>query len=51
MTEEPTAGGELATVESIRMQREADQLGEPAEAASQLAKKLGLEPYPVNRTR
>jgi stage V sporulation protein R len=48
MTEEPTVGGELATVESIRMQREADQLGEPAEAASQLAKKLGLEPYPVN---
>ncbi len=48
MSENPTVGSELATVESLRMQREAERLGEPAEAASQLAKKLGLDPYPVN---
>ena len=49
MSNDPTPGVPgTATSETIRMQQEADRLGEPADAASQLAKKLGLDPYPVN---
>jgi spore cortex formation protein SpoVR/YcgB (stage V sporulation) len=49
MSNDPTPGlPGTATSETIRMQREADQLAEPADAASQLAQKLGLDPYPVN---
>jgi stage V sporulation protein R len=49
MSNEPTAGGPgTATAETIRKQHEAERLSEPAEAAGELARKLGLDPYPVN---
>ncbi len=38
----------IYTPEDIRMQREAAKLEEPVEKANQLARKLGLDPYPVN---
>ncbi|PSQ46691.1 AbrB family transcriptional regulator [Halobacteriales archaeon SW_7_65_23] len=36
------------TADDIRMQREAEELEEPVEEASRLARKLGLDPYDVN---
>jgi stage V sporulation protein R len=49
MSNNPTTGGPgTPTSETIRMQHEADRLGEPADAAGELARKLGLDPYPVN---
>ena len=49
MSNDPTPGVPgTAASETIRMQQEADRLGEPADAASKLAQKLGLDPYPVN---
>ncbi len=38
----------MTTSDEIRMQREADRLEEPVREAANLAKKLGLDPYPVN---
>ncbi|MHB9286102.1 SpoVR family protein [Halobacteriales archaeon Cl-PHB] len=38
----------LTTNDEIRMQRVAESLEEPVEEAANLAKKLGLDPYPVN---
>ena len=40
--------GPISTPDDIEMQREAEQLEEPVDEAATLAKKLGLEPYPVN---
>jgi len=38
----------MTAPDDIEMQREADRLAEPAEAAGELARKLGLGPFPVN---
>ena len=38
----------ITAPEDIRMQKEAERLEEPVSEAAALAKKLGLEPYPVN---
>ncbi len=38
----------ITAPEDIKMQREAEKLEEPVEEAAALARKLGLEPYPVN---
>ena len=45
----PRADGPgTAAAETVRMQHEADRLSEPVTAAGDLARRLGLEPYPVN---
>ncbi len=47
--ENPIMGGPgTAAAETVRMQREAERLAEPVDAASDLAQRLGLRPYPVN---
>ncbi|WP_442909352.1 SpoVR family protein [Halovenus sp. HT40] len=38
----------ITAPEDIEMQREADRLEEPVREAAELAKKVGLDPYPVN---
>jgi stage V sporulation protein R len=46
---EPGLGGPgTAAAETIQMQREAERLRGPVDAASDLATRLGLNPYPVN---
>jgi len=46
---EPRVGGPgTAAAETIEMQREAERLADPVDAAGDLARRLGLEPYPVN---
>ncbi|PSP27876.1 AbrB family transcriptional regulator [Halobacteriales archaeon QH_2_65_14] len=38
----------MKSADDIRMEREAERLAEPVQAANDLARKLGLEPYDVN---